>query len=49
MKSDAPTVLDHDIEVVDDECYLGKYGQYEECVDFGKLVRYRRPRSALYH
>ena len=36
MKSDTPTVLDHDIEVVDDECYLGKYGQYEECVDFGK-------------
>eukprot|EP00986_Skeletonema_menzelii_P004125 scaffold1371_cov132-Skeletonema_menzelii.AAC.6 len=49
MKSDAPTVLDHDIEVVDDECYLGKYGQYEECVDFGKLDRYRRPRSALHH
>ncbi|KAL7492688.1 hypothetical protein ACHAWT_001791 [Skeletonema menzelii] len=37
MKSDAPTVLDHDIEVVDDECYLGKYGQYEECVDFDPM------------
>ena len=37
MKSDTPTVLDHEIDVVDDECYLGKYGQYDECVDFGKL------------
>ena len=36
--ADAPTVLDHEIEIVDDECYLGKYGQYDECVDFGKLV-----------
>ena len=36
MKTDAPTVLDHEIMVVDDECYLGKYGQYDECVDFGK-------------
>ena len=35
--ADAPTVLDHEIEIVDDECYLGKYGQYDECVDFGKL------------
>lgn len=35
--ADAPTVLDHEISVVDDECYLGKYGQYDECVDFGKL------------
>ena len=34
----ANTVLDHEIEIVDDECYLGKYGQYESCVDFGKLI-----------
>jgi hypothetical protein len=37
MKGDAPTVLDHEIMIVDDECYLGKYGQYEHCVDFGEL------------
>ncbi len=36
-KNPEPTVLDHDIVVIDDECYLGKYGQYEECVDFGKF------------
>mmetsp|Transcript_25072 Transcript_25072/g.43891 ORF Transcript_25072/g.43891 Transcript_25072/m.43891 type:complete len:101 (+) Transcript_25072:176-478(+) len=29
-------VLDHEIVVIDDECYLGKYGQYAECVDFGE-------------
>lgn len=28
--------LDHEIVVVDDECYLGKYGQYPDCVDFGE-------------
>ena len=39
MKTDAPTVLDHEIMVVDDECYLGKYGQYDECVDFGEFSR----------
>jgi len=33
-----PIELDHEIVVVDDECYLGKYGQYDECVDFGKFV-----------
>ena len=38
MKTDAPTVLDHEIQIVDDECYLGRYGQYAECVDFGKLL-----------
>ena len=27
--------LDHEI-LVDDECYLGKYGQYDDCVDFGE-------------
>ena len=27
--------LDHEI-LIDDECYLGKYGQYDECVDFGE-------------
>ena len=32
-----PIELDHEIVVVDDECYLGKYGQYDECVDFGKF------------
>ena len=32
-----PIELDHEIVVVGDECYLGKYGQYDECVDFGKL------------
>ena len=37
MKTDAPTVLDHEIQIVDDECSLGRYGQYAECVDFGKL------------
>ena len=34
-KAAKPLTLDHDIIVADDECYLGKYGQYEECVDFG--------------
>ena len=34
-KAAKPLPLDHDIIVADDECYLGKYGQYEECVDFG--------------
>mmetsp|Transcript_1473 Transcript_1473/g.2219 ORF Transcript_1473/g.2219 Transcript_1473/m.2219 type:complete len:128 (+) Transcript_1473:106-489(+) len=29
--------LDHDIVVVDDECYLGKYGQYPDCVDFDPM------------
>ena len=28
--------LDHEINVEGDECYLGKYGQYDECVDFGE-------------
>ena len=32
----SPTALDHEIVVVDDECYLGKYGQYPDCVDFGE-------------
>lgn len=40
---DAPTplnpqsasVLDHSPEVEGDECYLGKYGQHDDCVDFG--------------
>ena len=27
--------LDHEINVEGDECYLGKYGQHDECVDFG--------------
>ena len=27
--------LDHD-PIVDDECYLGKNGQFVDCVDFGK-------------
>jgi hypothetical protein len=31
----ASSPLDHEIKVVDDECYLGKYGQYSDCVDFG--------------
>lgn len=30
--------LDHSIVVADDECYLGKYGQYDDCVDFGECV-----------
>mmetsp|Transcript_6144 Transcript_6144/g.10983 ORF Transcript_6144/g.10983 Transcript_6144/m.10983 type:complete len:124 (+) Transcript_6144:165-536(+) len=30
-------VLDHEIVVIDDECYLGKYGQYAECVDFDPI------------
>ncbi len=38
VMADAKTVLDHEISVVDDECYLGKYGQYDECVDVGKLI-----------
>eukprot|EP00580_Thalassiosira_gravida_P003057 CAMPEP_0201604668 /NCGR_PEP_ID=MMETSP0492-20130828/4732_1 /ASSEMBLY_ACC=CAM_ASM_000837 /TAXON_ID=420259 /ORGANISM="Thalassiosira gravida, Strain GMp14c1" /LENGTH=133 /DNA_ID=CAMNT_0048068749 /DNA_START=333 /DNA_END=734 /DNA_ORIENTATION=- len=29
--------LDHEIVVVDDECYLGKYGQYPDCVDFDPM------------
>mmetsp|Transcript_18893 Transcript_18893/g.28762 ORF Transcript_18893/g.28762 Transcript_18893/m.28762 type:complete len:141 (+) Transcript_18893:87-509(+) len=37
MKTDAPTVLDHEIQIVDDECYLGRYGQYAECVDFDPI------------
>ena len=43
---DAPTLnnpafasgpLDHEI-VVDDECYMGKDGQLDECADFGKFI-----------
>ena len=30
------SVLDHEPLIVDDECYLGKYGQHSECVDFGE-------------
>jgi len=37
VKASAPKDLDHDILVVDDECYLGKYGQFNECVDFGEI------------
>jgi hypothetical protein len=33
-KSASP--LDHVPVVDNDECYLGKYGQYDECVDFGE-------------
>ena len=40
LQTDAPTVLDHEIEVVDDECYLGKYGQFDECVDFGEYCMF---------
>ena len=32
----ASGALDHEIVVGDDECYLGKYGQYADCVDFGE-------------
>ena len=38
MRADIPTALDHEIVVVDDECYLGKYGQYADCVDFGEFI-----------
>lgn len=34
----AGNALDHEIVVVDDECYLGKYGQYPDCVDFGECI-----------
>ena len=43
---DAPTLnnpafasgpLDHEI-IVDDECYMGKDGQLDECADFGKRM-----------
>mmetsp|Transcript_16192 Transcript_16192/g.32574 ORF Transcript_16192/g.32574 Transcript_16192/m.32574 type:complete len:136 (-) Transcript_16192:151-558(-) len=27
---------DHD-PIVDDECYLGKYGQYDDCVDYDPM------------
>mmetsp|Transcript_1953 Transcript_1953/g.4253 ORF Transcript_1953/g.4253 Transcript_1953/m.4253 type:complete len:128 (-) Transcript_1953:244-627(-) len=37
VKASAPKDLDHDILVVDDECYLGKYGQFNECVDFDPM------------
>mmetsp|Transcript_5514 Transcript_5514/g.12034 ORF Transcript_5514/g.12034 Transcript_5514/m.12034 type:complete len:125 (-) Transcript_5514:287-661(-) len=33
----ASSVLDHEIVVVDDECYLGKYGQHPDCVDFDPM------------
>ena len=32
-----PVNLDHEINVVDDECYLGKYGQHANCVDFDPI------------
>ena len=28
--------VDVDEMAMEDECYLGKYGQHEECVDFGE-------------
>mmetsp|Transcript_37046 Transcript_37046/g.78209 ORF Transcript_37046/g.78209 Transcript_37046/m.78209 type:complete len:127 (+) Transcript_37046:200-580(+) len=31
------TTLDHEIVVIDDECYLGKYGQHPDCVDFDPI------------
>eukprot|EP01083_Nonionella_stella_P225665 802039_1 len=31
------SVLDHEPLIVDDECYLGKYGQHSECVDFDPI------------
>ena len=34
----ASGALDHEIVVGDDECYLGKYGQYADCVDFGEWM-----------
>ncbi|KAL7471857.1 hypothetical protein ACHAXS_012209 [Conticribra weissflogii] len=37
VKASAPKDLDHDILVVNDECYLGKYGQFDECVDFDPM------------
>ena len=30
--------VDVDDMVFEDECYLGKYGQHEECVDFGEHI-----------
>lgn len=35
--SQASGPLDHEI-VVDDECYMGKDGQLDECVDFGENI-----------
>ena len=32
--------LDHD-PIVDDECYLGKDNQFDDCVDFGTLQGYQ--------
>lgn len=39
VMASSPMELDHEILIVDDECYLGKYGQHPECVDFGKIHR----------
>ena len=36
--SQASGPLDHEI-VVDDECYMGKDGQLDECADFGENIR----------
>ena len=53
---DAPTLnnpafasgpLDHEI-IVDDECYMGKDGQLDECADFGKRMdTYSEDKSVL--
>ena len=40
--------LDHD-PVVDDECYMGAEGQFDDCVDFDPPVVRRRTRSANAH
>lgn len=31
---DAPKHFNVEDMAMEDECYLGKYGQYEDCVDF---------------
>ncbi|EJK66972.1 hypothetical protein THAOC_12052, partial [Thalassiosira oceanica] len=36
--------VDVDDMAMEDECYLGKYGQHEECVDFGETSDPRRER-----
>ena len=39
---EAKSKLDHEI-VVDDECYMGKDGSAEDCVDFDPVVAHTLP------
>merc|ERR1712232_1247000 len=40
------TAVLEEAPVVDDECYMGKDGEFDECVDFDPPVMLKRTRSA---